>query len=67
MKPPKEYFFDSGERDDKGKEFISCPEAGEPLVVEDDGDGRMLAFCYKHRITCYVGKGWNKTEAKRTS
>lgn len=61
MKPTKEYFFDSAERDDIG-EFISCPEDGERLVVEDGGDGRMLAFCYRHSIGCLVGKGWEKAK-----
>ncbi len=64
MRRPKEYFFDSGERDEKG-EFISCPEGGEQLVVEDGGDGRLLAFCYRHVISCHVGKGWEKEKARR--
>jgi hypothetical protein len=45
-------------------EYITCPEGGEKLVVEDEGDGRMLAFCYRHVIACYVGKGWDKKDAK---
>jgi hypothetical protein len=60
----KEYFFDSAERDGVG-EYVTCPEGGEKLVVEDGGDGRMLAFCYRHGIACYVGKGWDKKEANR--
>jgi hypothetical protein len=46
-------------------EHVTCPEGGEKLVVEDGGDGRMLAFCYRHGIACYVGKGWDKKEANR--
>jgi len=64
MRPRKDYFFDSAERDSTG-EYVTCPEGGEKLVVEDGGDGRMLAFCYRHVIACYVGKGWDKKEAKR--
>ncbi len=58
MRRPKEYFFDHGERDDKG-EFISCPEGGEPLVIEEE-EGRKLALCYRHSIACYIGKGWKE-------
>jgi hypothetical protein len=65
MRPTKEYFFDSAQRDSLGREYISCPEGGEPLVVEDGGDGRMLAFCYRHVVACLVGKGWDKKELKR--
>ena len=45
-------------------EYIDCPERGEPLVIEED-EGRKLAFCYRHVIACYVGKGWDKEKANR--
>jgi hypothetical protein len=64
MRRRKDYFFDSGERDEKGIEFISCPEGGEPLVIEDGGDGRLHAFCYRHVIACYIGKGWETEKAR---
>jgi hypothetical protein len=44
---------------------VTCPEVGERLVVEDGGDGRMLAFCYRHAITYLVGKGWDKEKVRR--
>jgi hypothetical protein len=63
MRPPRDYFFDFAERDSIG-EYITCPEGGERLVAEDGGDGRMLAFCYRHSISCLIGKGWEKEKAR---
>jgi hypothetical protein len=63
MRPPKDYFFDFAE--DSVGEYVTCPEGGERLVVEDGGDGRMLAFCYRHAIACLVGKGWDKEKMRR--
>jgi hypothetical protein len=62
MRKRKDYFFDDSatSRDSLG-EYINCPEGGELLVIEPD-DGRKLAFCYRHVIACYIGRGWDKEQ-----
>jgi len=64
MRKRRDYFFDSATSRDSLGEYIDCPEGGEPLVIEED-EGRKLAFCYRHVIACYVGKGWDKEKANR--